>query len=101
MAEQPAIEYDHEIEVWPAYFHPISSGEKRFEVRRDDRGFQKGQVLWIREYDYMARSYRDKHTGNAVFARIDWVLSGGQFGIEPGYIVMSISLIVKDPTTDQ
>jgi len=50
MAE-PLMEYDHELKVWPAYFHPICEDKKRFEVRRDDRGFQKGDVLWLREYN--------------------------------------------------
>lgn len=85
-------EYDHELKVWPAYFQPISNGEKSFEVRRDDRGFQKGDVLWLREFNPDAFP-RGEYTRNAATARIDWILTGGQFGIEAGYVVMAISLV--------
>lgn len=91
--EYPAVEYDHELKVVKPYFHPIADGQKSFEVRRDDRGFQRGQVLWLREFAPNARSPREQYTGNATFARIDWILTGGQFGIESGFVVMAISLI--------
>ena len=82
------LEYDHELKVWPEYFHKLQPGEKTFEVRRDDRGFQKGDVLWLREYDpKQIRGY----TGNATYARIDYILTGGQFGIEPGFVVMALT----------
>lgn len=89
------IEYDHELKVAPPYIHAISSGEKKFEVRRDDRGFQRGHVLWLREYDDKGTSSR-RYTGNSEYVQVDWILTGGQFGIEPGYVVMSISVIDED-----
>lgn len=89
MSFVPHIDYDHELKVAPAYFGPIDRGEKTFEVRRDDRGFQKGDILWLREY----MDAREKYTGNSLHARVEWILTGGQHGIEPGYVVMSISLI--------
>lgn len=89
------IEYDHELKVWPAYFHPLSEGTKSFEVRRDDRGFQRGDVLWLREWD-VDRFPSPGYTGNGCYARVVWILTGGQFGIEPGYVVMSLSLIDGD-----
>jgi hypothetical protein len=79
-------EYDHELKVWPAYFHPICEGVKTFDVRRDDRGFQRGQVLRLREWLMYSSSY----TGNEEYVRIEWILTGGQMGIEPGYVVMAI-----------
>lgn len=87
------INHDHELKALSAYFHPIADGTKTFEVRRDDRGFQKGDVLWLREFVPHARSPREQWTGNSVFVVVDWILTGGQLGIEPGYVVMSISLI--------
>jgi hypothetical protein len=89
-------EYDHELKVWPAYFHKLEPGGKTFEVRRDDRGFQKGDVLWLREFVPNARSPREQYPGNATFARIDYILTGGQFGIEPGFVVMALTFIEED-----
>lgn len=86
------MEYDHELKVWTQYFHPVSSGEKRFEVRRDNRGFQKGDVLWLREWNPNVGPC-GRYTGNEDYARIDWILTGGQFGIESGFVVMSITIM--------
>lgn len=87
-----ALEYDHELKVWPAYFHQLEPGKKTFEVRRDDRGFQKGDVLWLREYDH-TKMQAFRYSGNATFARIDYILTGGQWGIEPGHVVMALTFI--------
>lgn len=85
----------HELKTWPAYFGPISEGLKPFEVRRDDRGFQKGDVLHLREYDPSQLVPSHRFTGNGHFAVVTYVLTGGQFGIEPGYVVMGL-----EATTD-
>lgn len=97
MSAAEDIQYDHELKVWPQYFWPISEGRKPFEVRRDDRGFQTGQVLWLREFKPNSRMH-DRHcyTGNAEFARITYILTGGQFGVEPGHVVMGLDLITDD-----
>lgn len=76
----------HTIKCWPAYFAAIRSGEKNFEVRRDDRGYQRGDKLVLREYDPKSMRY----TGNDEHRRITWILTGGQLGIEPGYVVLAL-----------
>lgn len=75
----------HELKCWPDYFGAIRRKEKKFEVRRDDRGFQKGDDLRIREYD--PRGGRG-YTGNDEYRTIKYILTGGQLGIEPGYVVL-------------
>lgn len=77
----------HELKTWPDYFYRIFSGQKRFEVRKQDRDFQIGDILHLREYDPGTETY----TGRSVRAEITYILSGGYFGIDPGYCVMSIS----------
>lgn len=92
----------HDLKCWPAFFHRIETGEKLFEVRRDDRGFQKGDVLNLKEWDPVpnpALRCTDDfqpplgYTGNACQVLVTYVLRGGQFGIEPGYVVMGIKLL--------
>lgn len=85
----------HRLKTWPTYFRAVVSGEKTFEVRRDDRGFQKGDVLELIEHDPdiiapLALS------GRKVTARITYVLTGGQFGIEPGFVVLGLGGLVHD-----
>jgi hypothetical protein len=90
-------DYDHELKVWPAYFHPICEGVKTFEVRRDDRGFQRGQILRLREWDERCGlNEESRYTGNEEYVRIEWILTGGQMGIEPGYVVMAIKRLNED-----
>lgn len=90
---------EHSIKCWQPYFNEISEGRKNFEIRIDDRGYQKGDELLIREFDnsssfncYVAPD--GSRTGIAAQAqtvrrKIDFVLTGGKFGIEPGYVILS------------
>lgn len=41
----------HELKIWPQYFSRVIDGSKTFEVRKNDRGFQPGDEVVLREYD--------------------------------------------------
>lgn len=98
---------NHEMKLNANYFDAVLSGEKSFEVRRDDRGFQRGDVVILRKwgYDDVFRScrYLDRHVGAAIDnedthtirAIISYVLTGGQHGIEPGYVVLGLAEITE------
>lgn len=89
------MDYDHELKVHPPFFTAISECRKTFEVRKDDRGFQTGEILWLREYKPdIDPTFR--YTGNAEYARISYILRGGQFGIEVGHVVMGLHIITDD-----
>lgn len=91
---------EHKLKTLPAYWDAIASGEKNFEVRRDDRGFQKGDVLVLQKLDtdtFGNPSIYLKMDGYGATAkpielrrRIAYVLTGGQFGIDAGYVVMAL-----------
>jgi hypothetical protein len=76
----------HEIKCWSDYFHAICRNEKRFDVRRDDRGYQKGDTVVLKEW--ANRADVPHFTGNEEQRKIKYILTGGQFGIEPGYVVL-------------
>lgn len=85
---------EHKLKTWPDYWDAVSSGEKTFEVRRDDRGFQKGDVLVLEKYE-IGHGYHTE-PGNRLKVctlrrRVTWILTGGRFGIEPGYVVMGLA----------
>ena len=93
---------EHDLKLATAYFDAVASGEKCFEVRRDDRGFQRGDRLKLRRYGeddligrygYLKRG-ANCHRMNAdtIEADITYILTGGQLGIEPGFVVMGIRL---------
>ncbi len=92
----------HQLKCGIHYFNTHSSGEKNFSVRRDDRGFQRGDIVIIRPYgmssDYISRAgYLDARgrfcnmaDSPCVTRRVTYVLTGGQHGIEPGYVVLGL-----------
>lgn len=85
----------HVLKCLPGYFDATERGEKNFEVRRDDRGFQKGDQIILQ------RLHPDRpHTGvefnydgtvkHQIQREIIYILTGGQFGLEPGYVVLGL-----------
>lgn len=87
---------EHVLKTWGRYWDSVASGEKNFEVRRDDRGFQKGDIVILRKTEDEAPYRYDPKPGTRfeyqdLRKRIAWILTGGQFGIEPGYVVMALT----------
>lgn len=79
----------HELKTWPQYFNQIASGRKRFEVRRADRNFQIGDILFLKEWD----PGTDNYTGRFFKRYVTYILEGGSFGIERGYCILSLSIM--------
>lgn len=42
---------NHELKIDPIYYQRVKYGSKTFEVRDNDRGFQQGDTVTLREYD--------------------------------------------------
>ncbi len=41
----------HELNIWPQYYTRVADGSKTFEIRNNDRGFQAGDIVDLREFD--------------------------------------------------
>lgn len=41
----------HELKIWPKYYRRVANGTKTFEVRNNDRGFQFGDTVCLKEWD--------------------------------------------------
>lgn len=78
----------HELKTWPVYFQAVKSGEKPFEVRKDDRYYTVGDILHLREFEPSDRCY----TGDELKRRITYKLSGPGFGIEEGFCVLGLAI---------
>lgn len=44
-------EMTHDLKIWPTYFERVLDGSKTFEVRVNDRGYQQGDEINLREWD--------------------------------------------------
>jgi len=76
----------HELKTWPEYFNEVFMGHKTFEIRKNDRDFKKGDHLILNEWDNLTGTY----SGRSLARTISYVFDGGQFGVEQGYVVLSI-----------
>jgi hypothetical protein len=81
---------EHALKTLPQYWDAVERGEKTFEVRRDDRGFQRGDILVLHRLPEEGTNYVRGQSVPKIRRTIGWILTGGQFGIEPGYVVLSL-----------
>jgi len=76
----------HKLKCWPQFFGQVRSGSKTFEVRKNDRPFKHGDYLLLQEWTTAESGY----TGFETLVVVTYILEGGQFGVEPGFVVMAI-----------
>ncbi len=84
---------EHDLKVWPEYFDAIQRGDKTFEIRKDDRGFQEHDVLLLREYSPGS----DEYTGREITARVTYCIRGNEpmgfaFGLRTGFVAMALAV---------
>lgn len=85
----------HELKVWPPYFEALLTGEKTFELRRDDRGYGVGDRLKLREFDPDTHTY----SGREVERVVSYIISGGQFGLAPLNVCLALQPVDQEPPT--
>lgn len=86
---------DHVLKTIDRYFDAIADGSKTFEVRKNDRAFQKGDTLYLQRWENTRFGLRESVPGQMLLAKITYVLQGGQFGIEPTYCVLGFKKAVR------
>ena len=77
----------HEIKIGMDFADAIVRGEKSFELRRNDRGYQKGDEIAFRVVDREG-NLMPYHTLNQELFVIEYVLSG--WGLREGFVAFSI-----------
>ncbi|WP_018592603.1 ASCH/PUA domain-containing protein [Terrisporobacter glycolicus] len=78
----------HELKILPKYFERVIKGEKTFEIRKNDRDFQTGDEIELKEFD----NIRNEFSGRCVFGRISYILNSGEYGLKQGYCVFSFKI---------
>lgn len=76
----------HALKVQSVHFNEVLAGRKTSEVRLDDRNYLVGDVISLHEIDE-----NEDYTGQAMNAEITHVLSGGQYGLDEQWCVLSFS----------
>jgi hypothetical protein len=94
----------HFLKCWPESFEPLVAGFKKLEFRRDDRGYQVGDVLDLREYVPESGEpgkpgwKSSRFTGRRVLRGVTYVLRGPAFGVPEGFCILSLSGAGESPT---
>jgi ASC-1-like (ASCH) protein len=75
----------HELNILPRYFVAITKGRKRFEIRKNDRGFQPGDWLHLKEHDPREGF---GYSGSECVVRVTYMSDYDQ---KPGNVVLGIT----------
>ncbi len=54
------VNITHDLKIWPQFYEAILNGSKNFEVRNNDRGFQKGDHVQLMEFNNKSQTYTDR-----------------------------------------
>lgn len=105
----------HVLKAHPPMFWALRDGTKNFEVRKDDRAYQTGDTVEINYHDPAVspaspvppfqqpapgwpldtskkpKSIEARRDDRApYYGTITFVLRGGQYGVEDGYVVLAL-----------
>lgn len=87
----------HELKSWPRFFNPIVSGDRRHELRRNDRNYRVGDVVVLREFDESLGRY----TGRKCTAVVTSITSHDEpcavsaEGLNPDFCILTIRVVTQ------
>lgn len=76
----------HNLKIRKDFADAVFGGEKTFEIRENDRGFQKGDIIIFNVIDDLFLPC--DHPLNSVGYEITYVLNG--WGLKENYVVLAI-----------
>jgi hypothetical protein len=86
--------HQHELKTDPAVFEAVMSGAKTHEIRLNDRNFDVGDVLLLRETIYtgaeMAKGAELLYTGRETRRTVSHIQTG--YGLVDGWCILSFDL---------
>lgn len=73
----------HYIKCEKKYFQAVVAHKKNFEIRYNDRDYQKGDILFIDEVQ------NETYTGNHTIRRVKYVLKNcPEYGLKKGFCIL-------------
>lgn len=76
----------HELKIVQEYFKAVKDGRKKFEIRKNDRDYNVGDILVLLEYD----KYYEAFTGEKITVEITYLTGYAQ---QNDYVVLGIEEI--------
>lgn len=82
----------HELKTDPEVFQDVCDGRKTYEIRYNDRNYQVGDILILRETKYTGQQIKEglplEFTGRQYATEITHILTG--YGLQDGWAILSI-----------
>lgn len=78
----------HDLKILPEYFEQVRTGQKTFEIRKNDRDFQPGDTVALREYQQFSPT-QGSYTGKSMHFTIGYVLPLEGF-VDKAWVVFSL-----------
>ena len=87
----------HELKTDPEVFQSVKNELKRFEIRKNDRNFNVGDILLLRETTYSGEQIKNEmkpleYTGDSIQCFVDYILHGPIYGLSDEWVIMSITV---------
>lgn len=76
----------HELKIEKQYYERVEDGTKTFEIRLNDRGYQKGDIVKLKRWDGELSDCLQQ-SSSVITKQIGYVCSYEQ---RPGYVVFSL-----------
>jgi len=88
----------HHVKCWTQYFNDVDRGEKRFDLRKNDRDYKVDDQITLQEWD----PTRGEYTGRRLTFRICYALRGvtdwendaatiPMRGLRAGYVILGLA----------
>jgi hypothetical protein len=74
----------HYLKCETAYYQAIECGDKKFELRKNDRDFKAGDMVYLQETVKGVRTGREFKP-----LCIEYILYGGKFGLPEDYCIFN------------
>ncbi|MDL2250473.1 DUF3850 domain-containing protein [Lachnospiraceae bacterium OttesenSCG-928-J05] len=82
----------HKLKLLVDFADVVASGAKSFEIRKNDRGYQRGDFIQFNTVDIDGEPAAIDRPVNTMMFEITYVLSG--WGIKDGYVVFGIRRVL-------
>jgi hypothetical protein len=83
LEESHQVAITHDLKILRQYFEPVRDGEKRFELRKNDRGYKVGDSLRLRKWE------DGEFTGRETTVTIRYILQDcPEYGLADGFCIL-------------
>jgi len=79
----------HELKCWPEHLERVINKIKPFEIRKNDRDFQDGDYLLLREF---FPELEGRYGSKMALVKVLWVFDDPRF-CKDGFVTMGIELL--------